>query len=152
MAGYRGNVALSIDLDSQGTVDNTDVGQQHPIKWKVDQHTPYVPSPLLIDGRLYFTKSTVAILNCLDVKTGEPVYELKRLPELKNMYASPVAVGDRIYLTSREGVTLVIRNSPKFEVLSTNRLTEEIDASPAVVGNQIFLRGKRNLYCIEQSR
>ena len=131
MAGYQGNMAICVDLDSQGVVKNSDVGQQHAIKWKFVQHTPYVPSPLLIDGRLYFTKSLAAILNCLDVKTGEPIFELTRLPGLKSMYASPVAGGDRIYLTSREGITMVIRNTPEFEVISTNRLTEEIDASPA---------------------
>ena len=116
------------------------------------QHTPYVPSPLVVDGRLYFTKSTAAILNCLDVVTGKPIFELTRLPELTSMYASPVAVGDRIYLTSREGTTLVIGNSPDFKVISTNRLNDEIDASPAIVGDQIFLRGKRSLYCIEKPK
>ena len=104
---------------------------------------------MLVAGRLYYTKSNAAILNCLDAKTGVPIYALKRLPKMKQMYGSPVAVGDRIYLTSREGQTLVIRNSPTFEVLATNRLSEEIDASPAIAGNQIFLRGKKNLYCIE---
>ena len=149
MAGYRGNMALSIGLDSIGKVTDSNVGGEHPVKWKMAQNTPYVPSPLLIDGRLYFTKSLNAILNCLDVKTGKPIYELTRMPEMKSMYGSPVAVDNRIYFTSREGTTLVIRNSDKFEVLATNRLDEAIDASPAIVGNQIFLRGKKNLYCIE---
>ncbi len=157
MAGYQGNSAISIDLKSQGPIAN-EVGPEQPIKWKIQKHTPYVPSPLLIDGRLYFTKSLNAILVCLDAASGELLFkneqgvgEPVRLPDLKNMYASPVAANDRIYLTSREGVTLVIRNSEKFEVLATNRLREEIDASPAIVGDQIFLRGKKNLYCIEQA-
>jgi outer membrane protein assembly factor BamB len=152
MGGYQGNLAFSVDLDSRGVVRPADVGPQQPIKWKFMQHTPYVPSPLVVDGRLYFTKSTDAILNCLDVVTGKPIFELTRLPELTSMYASPVAVGDRIYLTSREGTTLVIRNSPDFKVISINRLNDEIDASPAIVGDQIFLRGKRSLYCIEKPK
>ncbi len=158
MAGYRGNTALAIDLGSTGRISDTEIGLGQPIKWRVQQHTPYVPSPLVIDGRLYFTKSLTAILNCLDVNTGELLYrnsqgdpEPIRLPNLNSMYASPVAVNDRIYLTSREGVTLVIRNSAQFEVISTNQLSEEIDASPAIVGDQIFLRGKKHLYCIEQT-
>lgn len=157
MGGFRGNAAFAIDLRSKGVVGDGETGQDQPIKWRVDQHTPYVPSPLLIDGRLYFTKSLSAILNCLDVQTGEMIFKNAqgnpdpvRLPDLKRMYASPVAVQDRIYLTSREGVTLVIRNSTAFEVISTNRLTEEIDASPAIAGDQIFLRGKKHLYCIER--
>lgn len=152
MAGYRGNLALAIDLASQGEVNGNEIGSTESIKWRVNQHTPYVPSPLVIDGRIYFTKSNAAILNCLDAQTGKPLYALTRLPKLRQMYGSPVAVADRIYLTSREGVTLVIRNSPQFEIIATNRLTEEIDASPAIVGNQIFLRGKQHLYCIEKSQ
>lgn len=159
MAGYRGNAAFAIDLNSKGRINVVNTGIGQPIKWHVHQHTPYVPSPLVTDGRLYFTKSLNAILNCLDVQTGELLYknaqgkpEPIRLPKLKSMYASPAAVDDRIYLTSREGVTLVIRNSAEFEVISTNQLTEEIDASPAIVGDQIFLRGKKNLYCIEQAK
>lgn len=158
MAGYRGNAALAIDLNSTGKIDGKQVGSEQPIKWQVRQHTPYVPSPLAIDGRLYFTKSLNAILSCLDVETGEPLYknaagdlEPVRLPNMKSMYASPVAAQDRIYLTSREGTTLVIRNQPEFEVVATNQLNEEIDASPAIVGNQIFLRGKQNLYCLENA-
>ena len=159
MAGYRGNSAVAIDLKSKGQINDAEMGDGQPIKWQITQHTPYVPSPLVIDGRIYFTKSLNAILNCLDVNTGELLYkdsngvpEPIRLPKLKTMYASPVASHDRIYLTSREGITLVIRNSAEFEVISTNQLSEEIDASLAIVGNQIFLRGKKNLYCIEQAK
>ncbi len=149
MAGYRGNVALSIGLDAQGVVTDSKVGSEHPIKWKIAQNTPYVSSPLLIDGRLYFTKSLNAILNCVDAKTGKPIYELTRMPGMKSIYGSPVAIGDRIYFTSREGTTLVISNSDKFEVLAANQLNEAIDASPAIAGDQIFLRGKKHLYCIQ---
>jgi outer membrane protein assembly factor BamB len=45
-------------------------------------------------------------------------------------------------------VALVIKEQPKVEVLATNRLDEGFDASPAVVGQQLFLRGKTHLYCI----
>ena len=151
MAGYRGTMAFAVDLDSQGTVTADSVGADEQIKWTFPKHTSYVSSPLLIDGRLYFTKRLEAILNCIDANTGEPVFELTRMPEMKRMYGSPVAASDRIYFTSREGTTLVIKNSDKFEIISTNPLSEEIDASPAIVGDQIFLRGKKNLYCIEKA-
>ena len=38
----------------------------------------------------------------------------------------------------------------KLEVLATNRLSDAIDASPAIAGKQLFLRGHRYLYCIEE--
>lgn len=158
MAGYRGNLAIAISLNSKGRINHEKVGPDQPVKWKLVRQMPYVPSPVLVGNRLYFTKSNVAILSCHDAATGEMLYrnaqgneQSIRLAGLKNMYASPVAVADRIYLTSREGVTLVIRNSPKLEVLATNRLGEAVDASPAIAGNQMFIRGKRHLYCIEQT-
>jgi hypothetical protein len=74
--------------------------------------------------------------------------EAQRLPGLKNLYASPVAANGRIYFVSREGAGLVIKEQPTLEVLGTNRLDEGFDASPAVVGREMFLRGKAHLYCI----
>ena len=44
--------------------------------------------------------------------------------------------------------TLVIRHGPKFEVLATNSLDDGFDASMAVVGDEIFLRGQKHLYSI----
>ena len=74
----------------------------------------------------------------------------QRLPNLRTMYASPVCAKERIYFTDRNGTTLVIRRGDTLEVLGVNRLEEPIDASPAVLGNQIFLRGDKYLYCIAE--
>ncbi len=65
---------------------------------------------------------------------------------MKSIYASLVGAADRIYITSREGVTLVMKNQPKLEVLAINKLPERIDASPAIVGRELFLRGQWHLY------
>ncbi len=146
MSGYKGNKAVSIDLASAG-------GSKNPTPdWQLDHDTPYVPSPLVTSGRLYFTKGLAAIVSCVDVKTGKPVFETQRLPGLDNLYASPVATNNNIYFSSREGKTLVIRNNPKFEVVATNQLDGQLDASPAISGDQIFLRTKSHLYCIASTK
>ena len=72
----------------------------------------------------------------------------ERLPGVRSVYASPVAVGDRIYIASREGTTLVIKAGQDFEVLATNELDDEFDASPAIAGDELYLRGQGSLYCI----
>jgi hypothetical protein len=59
-----------------------------------------------------------------------------------------VGVADRLYVTDRDGNTLVIRHGPKFEVLATNSLDDGFDASMAVVGDEIILRGQKHLYSI----
>lgn len=142
MSGYRGNAAVSLDLDAPG--------QPPSIDWKIDRDTPYVPSPCLTRGRLYFTKGLAAVLNCVDVETGKPYYPLTRLEGLQNLYASPVATPDYVYIVSREGATLVLRNSDRFERVALNRLDAAIDASPAIVGDQLFLRSKTHLYCLQE--
>ena len=67
---------------------------------------------------------------------------------MQNIYASPVGAADRIYFTSREGNTVVIKRGGELEILATNKLDDSFDASAAIVGNEFFLRGKEYLYCI----
>ena len=67
---------------------------------------------------------------------------------LRGLYASPVGASGRVYVVGRNGVTLVLEKGPEFKVLATNTLEERSDATPALVGSQIFLRGENSLYCI----
>jgi outer membrane protein assembly factor BamB len=144
VSGYRGAFACSISLDATGDVTKSD-----RLAWTLDKGTPYVPSPLLVDDRLYFTLRNEPVLTCLDARTGKPVYEGVRLPRLGTLYGSPTAAPGRIYLSDREGRTLVFKQGDKFEVLAQNRLPDSFDASPAIVGKSLFLRGEKHLYCVE---
>ena len=145
MSGYRGSALYAIPLNATGDLTGT-----NKIAWKQDRGTPYIPSPLLYDGRLYFTQSNDGILTCLDAQTGKAIIERTRLPGIARIYASPVGAAGRVYITSRDGTTLVIRHGDAFEVLATNKLDDDIDASPAIAGQQMFLRGKRFLYCLAE--
>src|ERR1019366_5733288 len=75
MSGYGGAMALAIPLDSQG-----DISDNGKLAWRHNKGTPYVPSPLLADDRLYFTQATVALYTVLDIKTGRAVIDRERLP------------------------------------------------------------------------
>lgn len=144
MSGYRGSAALSLPINATGDITNSD-----SIAWKFDRDTPYVPSPLLYDDMLYFNKLNNGILTLLDAKTGKPILEQTRLQGLSNIYASPVGAANRVYFVGRDGATLVLKKSATLEVLATNKLDDLIDASPAIAGRQLFLRGQKHLYCIE---
>jgi outer membrane protein assembly factor BamB len=145
MSGFRGNALLAIRLDAAGDISGTDA-----ITWRHNRSTPYVPSPLLHENRLYFFASNNAILSCLDAKTGRPLFDAERLDALQGVYASPIAAAGRIYMVGRNGATVVIKSAPALEVLATNRLEEKIDASPAVAGRELYLRGQEFLYCISE--
>jgi outer membrane protein assembly factor BamB len=107
-----------------------------------------VPSPIVSDGILYFLKTNSGILSAFDAKTGKPIYQNQRLEGVPNVFSSPVAAQGRVYFTGREGTTLVIKSGPTFEVLATNTLDDAFDASPALVDNEIYLRGLKHLYAI----
>jgi len=62
--------------------------------------------------------------------------------------AAPVSANGRVYLPGREGTTLVIKHGPAYEVLAKNALDDGFDASPALVDNEFYLRGFKDLYSI----
>ena len=143
-SGYRGAALLAIQLGRTGDLTGTDA-----IAWQHGKATPYVPSPLLVNGRLYFYSGNNGILSCCDAANGKQLIEAQRIDELLGgVYASPVCADGRIYLVGRDGKTVVIKQSDTLEILATNILDDRIDASPAIVGKNIFLRGHQSLYCI----
>ena len=72
--------------------------------------------------------------------------------EFSNIYASPVGAAGRVYVTGRNGTTLVMERSDELKILAKNTLDERFDASAAVAGDQLFLRGAKFLYCIASSK
>ena len=101
---------------------------------------------------LYFSQSNRDILTCLDSKTGDTIIDRTRLPGISNIYASPVGANDHVYFIGRDGTTLVLQRSAEPDVVATNRLDDQVDASPALAGNQLFLRGSKFLYCIAEDK
>jgi outer membrane protein assembly factor BamB len=147
LSGYRGNAALAIPLDSTGDLTGSD-----KIAWSVSRGSPYVPSPLLYDGLLYFNKSNDAIVSCVDAETGKVLIDQSRLPGVRRIYASPVGAAGRVYFVGRDGETTVLERAEELKVLATNQLDEGCETSPAIVGKQLFLRGKKHLYCLEEGQ
>jgi outer membrane protein assembly factor BamB len=145
MAGFRGNSLKAIRFgEAKGDITGTPA-----IAWTLDRDTPYVPSPLLYDGILYFLKSNNALISAFEAKTGKPLYQAQRIEGLpSNVFASPVGAAGRIYVLGQEGTTVVLRAGPALEALATNKLDDRFDASPALVDGEIYLRGYKNLYSI----
>jgi outer membrane protein assembly factor BamB len=145
-SGFRGNSLKAIRLaEAKGDITGTPA-----VVWTLDRDTPYVPSPLVYDGILYVLKGNTGILSVFDAKTGKPHYALQRLEATPNVFSSPVGAAGRVYITGREGATIVLKNGPAFEQITVNTLKDGFDASPALVDGEIFMRGYRYLYCISE--
>jgi outer membrane protein assembly factor BamB len=145
MSGHREPALLAIKLGRTGDLTGTDA-----VAWKLTRGTPYVPSPLLLDDKLYFFSGNNATLSCFEAATGKALVDGERLQGPSGFYASPVSAGGRIYLAGRNGTSLVLKPSDKLEVIANNKLDEKFDASPAVVGKELFLRGHEYLYCLAE--
>lgn len=143
-SGHRGSFLGAFTPDGSGDIEGS-----KSVVWTVGRNTPDIGSPVLSDGRLYFYKGKTGLLSCVDAKTGEPHYLTKRTG-LRTIYASPVVAGGHVYLTDRDGKTVVIEDSEQFNIVAENSVGETVDATPAPVGDQLFIRGERHLFCIQE--
>jgi outer membrane protein assembly factor BamB len=144
---YYQQAMLAIRIaNAKGDITGTD-----RVAWKMNRLTPYVSTPLLYDNTLYFLRHIQNILSRLDLATGKPLGQPLRLDGINDLiFSSPVGAAGRIYITSRDGVTIVLRHDRENAQLALNRLDDAFSASPALVGREIFLRGERYLYCIAE--
>ena len=143
-SGFRGAALTAIDLDSKGDITDAPV-------WNIDRGTPYVPSPLLYGQRIYFIDGMNAKLSCADALTGKLHYERESIEGLGRVYASPVGAGGHVYAPDRDGMVAVLKDDDTFKVIATNKLEDGFDASPVVIGDVLYLKGNKHLYCIAAS-
>ena len=145
-AGFPVKKTLAITLGGSGDLSDT-----KSIVWQYEKGTAYVPSSILYGEYLYLL-SDRGIITCVEAKTGKLIYEGGRIPIPATFTASPVAFDGKILLTSEDGDTFVIKAGPKHEVIATNSIGEPVYASPAISDGMIFIRGERNLYCIDKEK
>lgn len=127
-----------------------DVTHSDRVVWSRQDRPPYVPSLLLVDEHLYYLRHYQGVLTRLTAKTGIPPSGPFRLGSMREIYSSPVAADHRIYITDRQGNTVVMSTDQEPKRLGYNRLNDSFSASAAIVGKQLFLRGERFLYCIAE--
>jgi hypothetical protein len=103
----------------------------------------------LVYGDYFYTLLDRGLLLCHDAKTGKEIYGRQRIAaEATGFTASPWAYNGKVFLLGEEGDTFVIKAGPTFELLGRNSLNEMSLASPAVVGDSLFIRTQSKLYRI----
>lgn len=122
-----------------------DITQTH-VRWSFKRGLPYVASPLYYEGRVYLIKDG-GLLSSFDAKTGNPYYVQERLGASGSYYSSPVAADGRVYLASVSGTVSVVKaGGDKPELLHQASFGERIFATPALVGERLYLRTHGKLY------
>ena len=146
---YYSQAMVAIGLaGAKGDVTGTD-----HVLWKMNRMTPYVSSPLLYDDTLYFLRHNQNILSRLDPSTGKNLGEPLRLEGITDfIFSSPVGADGRIYITGRDGNTVVLRHERENPILAVNHLDDSFSASAALKDHELYLRGEHFLYCIEEKK
>ena len=144
---YYSQSMLGIRLaGAKGDITGTD-----HVVWSLKRNTPYVPSPLLYKDILYVIRHNQNVLGRLDPMTGRFQDEALRLEGIRDfIFSSPVAAAGRIYITARDGVTVVLQADAKAKTLAVNHLDDSFSASAALAGKELYLRGESFLYCLAE--
>ena len=95
-------------------------GFQTKVLWKTEKAMPSFGSPMVYKGLAYWVNN-VGVLYCFDAASGELVYT-KRSGQL--CWATPLGVGEHIYLFGKDGLTTVIAAGREFKVVARNELIE----------------------------
>lgn len=142
--GGRKNTAIAVRTGGRG-----DVTKSH-VLWRKDVGSN-VSSPVYHDGYLYWVHERQGLLNCLNAKTGEKVFQERLEPRPGIVYASITVADGKLYCPSQHNGVYVFAAKPKFELLAHNVFADDdsrTNASVAVHQGQILLRNDRYLYCI----
>jgi outer membrane protein assembly factor BamB len=131
---------VAVSPTGQGDVTGTHVA------WSDRKGVAKKSSQLLVDG-LFYMISDDGVVTCREPKTGDLIWQHRVGGDYA---ASPIYAGGRIYLFSREGKITTIQPGREYKQLAQTTLGDGFMASPAVIGNQVYLRSNSQLYCLAQ--
>lgn len=134
-------VALKVDDQLKGSK----IAASSNVAWTASR-TPDVSIPLVADGLIYHLHKD-GKLQCLDLSTGKELY-FERTHTSQHR-ASPVLVGNALYLCAKDGMVTVVKAGREFEIISQNKMEEPITASPAVANGALYIRTYDALYAIQ---
>jgi len=140
-AASPGRAFSAVKADGTG-----DVTASH-VAWRIEQEVPDVPSPLVV-GDLVITASTEGRVIARERATGTKVWDQNLELEIQ---ASPLLAAERIYLFAQPGDVVVLAAAREFKELARFKMGDEIYASPAVVGDRLYVRTKQSLFCVGEN-
>jgi len=134
-----GHGLTAVRLAGQGDITSSNV------VWRVKKAYPNIPAPLIYKGVMYLMKEG-GIVSSLNPATGEILKQGRTPDALEEYYASPVAADDKIFVVSASGKVTVLKAGAQWEILAMNDLDEEVWATPAIAGSNLYIRTRNALY------
>jgi outer membrane protein assembly factor BamB len=142
MSGYNG-AALAVKLGGTGDITKDRL-------WLHPRNSQRVGSGIVVGDHVYILEET-GVPHCYELQTGKEVWQIKKAPG-GGSWSSMVHAGDRLYVLCKNGDTLVFAANPKYELLATNRLDEDTNASIAASNGDLFIRTSKHLWCIGEKK
>jgi outer membrane protein assembly factor BamB len=136
--GGAGNYLSAVRLGGKG-----DVSQTH-VAYTLRKATPYVPTPLYLDGRLYLI-SDAGIASALEASTGREIWSARLGAEF---FSSPVMIDGKIYCATTKGEMIVLATGDAFQLIARNPIGEGTHSTPCVDGGRIYVKTFTHLVCI----
>ncbi len=99
-------------------VTKTDAGFKANVVWRTEEAMPAFNTPTFHNGCAYWV-NRAGVIFCYDAETGTKHYA-KRIQQ--GCWATPVAVGDRLYVFGKDGLTSVLASGREFNLLAENQL------------------------------
>jgi outer membrane protein assembly factor BamB len=134
-----GHGLTAIRLAGQGDLTSSNV------VWRLKKGYPSIPAPLIYRGVMYLMKEG-GIVSSLDPSSGELLKQGRTPEALEEYYASPVAADGKIFVISASGKVTVLKAGAQWEILGTSDLGEEVWATPAIAGGNLYIRTRNALY------
>lgn len=121
------------------------------VLWYAKDGGPYHPTPLLIGEQIYVLLDR-GFMKSYNAKTGELVYDKKRIPKGTAFTSSPWTYDNKLFCINENGVTFVIQLGKEFDVLYTNKLTDDdmCMATPVIVDDKLLIRTAKRIYCLKE--
>ncbi len=141
---YAAGIVFSVNEYS--TLSAVRIADPPKVLWENNEYLSDVPSPVATDKYLFLVTSYGTAV-CYDAVAGTKYWE----HDFGNpVYSSPMLAEGKIYIMDKKGMMNIIKADKEFSLLSQCPLGEGSFCTPAFTNGHIFLRGDRNLYCVEK--
>jgi outer membrane protein assembly factor BamB len=134
-----GHGITAVRLAGQGDITASNV------VWNLKKSYPSIPAPLIYRDVMYLMKEG-GIVSTLDPGSGQVLKQGRTPDALEEYYASPVAADGKVFMVSASGKVTVLKAGAQWEILAMNDLDEEVWATPAIAGNNLYIRTRNALY------
>jgi outer membrane protein assembly factor BamB len=115
--------------------------------WTNARNPQNIGTGLNLDGYVYRVGAGPSMIDCLDAKTGELVWQDRAANGI--YWGSLVYDGKLAMATDQDGATIIFEPSPDgLKQVALNQLKDHCNGTPALAEGRIYIRTAKKLWCI----